>query len=266
MCSESDNVARVMLWYAPRSSSTAFTKCITAKGDVKCYFEPFTTAEFYGPNGRLAQDIVLEPDYTPESVKLWLESEQSKVFVKDAAYSIDGKYQFIPKGYRHSFLIRRPELLYKSIYRVFQGIGGDVEKNIISYLPTKTNLVQSLSDLLDYIELSIGDVCIIDSDDILANPAEMIRKYCNKMGLPYHSGLLQWEKGIPDTWVVAKSYLPREYRWYEHVIMSTSWEKQGRHSGSIDERIPKCITDLIEAEMPFYKKLQNHPKRILLGD
>ena len=153
---------------------------------MKCYLEPFSTAEYYGPNGRLGQEIVLEQGYIPKSMKRWLESEESNVFVKDEAYVMDGKYHFIPKGYRHSFLKRRPELLYKSIYRVFQSICGDVEKNLRSYLPRETNLVKSLSDLLDYIELSIGDVCIIDLDDILAYPAEMIRKYCNKMGIRYY--------------------------------------------------------------------------------
>ena len=235
---------------------------------MKSYLEPYAMAEHFGPLGRLTPtgEIPLEPTYTAEAAKNWLESEQHDVFVKDQAYSIVGQFQYIPDGYKHSFLIRRPEFVYKSFYRGFQHMREEAENNFLSYIPKWTNIVKGIHDLLEYVEKSSDDFCIIDSDDILANPAVMIRKYCDTMGLSYHSGLLEWSQGIPDTWHVAKVCLNEDYHWYEKAIMSTGWNKGIKHSGTNDVCLPQSVIDLIEEEMPYYDKLVAHPKRIRIGD
>ena len=261
-------MTRVFVWSAPRCRSTVFMKCVTSGGDIKSYLEPYSVAEHYGPKGRLRplHEITLEPTYTAASIKTWLESEPFHVFVKDQAYAIDGQYQYLPEGYRHSFLIRRPDLLYKSFYRVFQRKGGGIENNLLSFLPKGTNVVKSMWDLLEHVEMSSQDVCIIDSDDILSNPVAMIRTFCNKMGLSYNSGLLQWKQGIPDTWVVAKTPGQYGYGWYDNAIQSTGWGKGITHYEANDHDFPEYIKDLIEEAMPYYQKLQNHPKRIRLDN
>lgn len=36
------------------------------------------------------------------------------------------------------------------------------------------------------------DICVVDADDLLDQPAEIIEAYCNAVGLDYHPGMLQW--------------------------------------------------------------------------
>ena len=72
-------------------------------------------AEHFGPEARLRsyQEVPLAPEYTVTYVKDQLESENTKdrnVFVKDEAYAVHGQYHVIPKGYKHTFLTRKPEL------------------------------------------------------------------------------------------------------------------------------------------------------------
>ena len=43
---------------------------------------------------------------------------------------------------------------------------------------------------------------IIDSDDVLADPARMLSKYCAALGIPYSDGMIAWDDdpGQADNW------------------------------------------------------------------
>ena len=125
---------RVIAWALPRSASTVFMKSICANGDVKGYFQPYTAAGHFGPEGHLKADNkqrTLEPSYTITAVKRWLETDDTldqNIFVKDMAYAVEGKHHMLPDGYRHSILIRKPSSVYKSFYRVVSRMEGEQSK------------------------------------------------------------------------------------------------------------------------------------------
>ena len=225
---QSLNPRRVIVWAVPRAASTVFAKSITARNDLKFYFEPYSVAEHCGPDGRIRikHAYLDEQDYTAEAVKDWLEEEKSEssVFVKDHAYAVHGRYHVIPEGYKHTFLIRKPERVFKSFYRVFrpgEGFDGD---RFQDWLPKDVNVFQCVYDLAQYIELTLkGDICILDSDDIATNPALMIERYCRRVGFHYSKDLLQWEPGVPDDWVIAPIILKmqRDYNWIGNAITSS---------------------------------------------
>lgn len=37
------------------------------------------------------------------------------------------------------------------------------------------------------------DICVIDADDLLDNPQEMIEAYCDTVGMKYSPDMLHWE-------------------------------------------------------------------------
>ncbi|XP_072043928.1 uncharacterized protein [Amphiura filiformis] len=275
LSSENPNRVRVIAWTVPRSASTVFMKSITANGDVKGYLEPYTTAEHFGPEGRLkpAKEVPAEPTYTVEAVKEWLEAEDTterSVFVKDLAYAVDGRYHVMPKYYQNSFIIRKPLSVFKSYYRLFSRMPGDPEQNLHDWLPKDVNIFKCLSDLVEYIESTLKeDFCIIDTEDIMKNPAEMMKKYCDKVGLVYNVGLLQWEQGLPEeeTWVVGDAVrdAEAEFKWMENMTKSTGWGVGINHPSAEGEEFPKVVYDLAEVALPYYEQLRNHPKCLHLN-
>ena len=256
--------SRVIVWALPKSRSTALAKSISARQDIKCYFEPYAAANHFGPGGRFRKIGLEESDYTFDNVKKWLEAERENVFVKDVAFLMQGRLNNIPDGYKHTFLIRKPEKVFASFYKMFASnrhLGGDTLQD---WLPTLAILYKSSTDLLDHIENKLkGDVSIIDSDDIVKNPPLMIEKFCNSVGFKYTKELLHWNRGLPEQWCIAPSFLsPQIKGWFEAAITSTGWRTDGSESGTTNEALPEDMLRLIEDAIPFYEKLRSHPKFI----
>ena len=269
---------RVIAWAVPRAASTVFMKSICANDEVKGYFEPYTTAEHFGPDGRLKaenQHPPLEPSYTMTAVKKWLETDDTmdkNIFVKDLAYAVEGRYNMLPDGYQHSILIRKPSSVYKSFYRVVSRMEGDAIQHLKLWLPQgDSNIYKALYDLADHVENDLNqDLVVIDSDDIVKNPAVMMKKYCESVGLRYTDGLLQWEKGLPESWNMGDSSKDTEYNdlWFSNASRSTGWvlgNNTPPANMANEEMMANIVSDMIAIAEPYYEKLRNHPKCLLLN-
>ena len=128
---------KAVAWGVPRSLSSVFTQCISSRGNVEVFFEYFATAAHGGPEkifktpGNLPNDV-REPDFTFQYVKDQLEAEypgRDMIFLKGMAYAIDGRYDKLPEGFLHTFLIRHPGRVFPSLVRLagnFPPIFGDV--------------------------------------------------------------------------------------------------------------------------------------------
>ena len=42
-------------------------------------------------------------------------------------------------------------------------------------------------------DLSAVEICVIDADDLLDNPAGIVEAYCNSVGLDYNPDMLKWD-------------------------------------------------------------------------
>ena len=81
----------------------------------------------------------------------------------------------------------------------------DPLEKLNDWLPQGVNIFKCLSDLVEHVELTLKeDFCIVDSEDVMKNPADMLKKYCDSVGFTYSEGLLKLEPGLPegDTWVI----------------------------------------------------------------
>ena len=140
------------------------------------------------------------------SVKQRLENSYSQhVFVKDMGCGI-GKddLEFIPAGYRHTFLIRHPlRVLPSNRAAMFQqlsmlgALGGEAANENTFDLEhddpymTPGLLFKDLYDVWQHVrENANSEPIVIDADDLLTKPAEVLPKYCGAVGLPYDESLL----------------------------------------------------------------------------
>lgn len=77
------------------------------------------------------------------------------------------------------------------------------------------------------------DICIIDADDLLDNPKQMIQAYCQTVGLEFKPGMLHWEDEENQT--RAKEAFEKWRGFHEDAIDST--ELRARTHVSILRRI-----------------------------
>lgn len=186
------------LWATPRSTSTAFEWMMRQRGDMACFHEPFGMAWYQGPEAcapRPAPADRQRPEATFE--KIWHDiqeaAERRPVFVKDMPHHTDHLWTdaFLDR-ITHSFLIRDPAKVLASLERSYKkaGMVDGFEAHEISFEPQ-----HALFDLLR----ARGNVPpVLDSDDLLADPANMVRVYCDAIGVPFIPSALSWEPGARD--------------------------------------------------------------------
>src|SRR5690606_40516862 len=89
---------------------------------------------------------------------------------------------------------------------------------------------------------------VIDSDELLKNPATYLMKLCKPLNIPYTSKMLSWRKGgIPEDGIWAK-------HWYANVHNSESF---GLQKSDIQE-FPEHLEPLLKEALPYYETLKNN--------
>lgn len=186
------------LWATPRSTSTAFEWMMRQRGDLACFHEPFGMAWYQGPEARAPRSAPADrrrPDMTFE--KVWNDilttAETQPVFVKDMPHHTDHMWNDAFLGrISHSFLVRHPAKVLASLYRSYQkaGMKEGFEAHEISFGPQ-----HALFDLLCQKGISPP---VLDSDDLLEDPDNMVRSYCEAIGIRFIREALSWEPGARD--------------------------------------------------------------------
>ncbi|XP_072171392.1 uncharacterized protein [Diadema setosum] len=242
--------SRTIMWCVPRTISSAVTKCLSAIDGVEVWFEPYfyclatetvmasdlnvTIPKEYEGNENIFQQAAdylqglwrcnaLKPQHLSyASIKSFLERSTGKhVFVKDMGTGMKiCNFEFLPKGYKHTFLIRHPLRVFTSLrkatYTTFSEMGMlrgesseektfDVGRDYIFMDPSQLAFGE-LYELWKYVRENLdSDPIVIDADDLLSNPAELLPKYCEAIGLPYDESLLKWDASmaLTEKWNVA---------------------------------------------------------------
>lgn len=135
---------------------------------------------------------------------------------------ITGFYQFFPS-----------EAGYDEVRRVFDYLvsSGVVGPTLASAPPSPTrgsNGVKSVNGV-DKPDQKL-DICVIDADDLLDNPKQMIEAYCKTVGLEFTPDMLHWED--EDNQTRAKEAFEKWRGFHEDAIDST--ELRARTHVSVD--------------------------------
>ncbi|XP_072171121.1 uncharacterized protein [Diadema setosum] len=219
------------------------------------------------------------PDYISYgSVKRLLERSTSPhVFVKDIGYGCDDGIRFLPEGFKHTFLIRHPWRVLPSYRRAMyklHGQLGEIDQDIVTedkfdlkydsrYCPDGYffgELYKIWKHVCTHLD---SQPVVIDGDDLLRNPAEILPKYCRAVGLPYKESMLRWEGSLRpmESWKVPSAQHLTSYKsFYQRTIDSTKFIPPGAMPSRSDltPDIIRCADEVME----LYEEMNSHRIRL----
>ena len=155
-------------------------------------------------------------------VKKTLEADypgKKLIFCKDMVFGVDGKYHVLPKGFRHTFIIRDPTKMFFSTRKMMMKmmvIPKEQEEafrltDISSDIFPPKYYFGEMVDLMHYLKENgmESNPIVIDADDLQNNPESVLRQYFEAIGIPFSKDLLKWQAGeeITKTWIAAKQII-----------------------------------------------------------
>ena len=277
MASNLKDPRRVILWGVPRCLSTAFMRAISNVDDFLVWYEPYLMVQKAQgspelPEAMTSVDPAMIPDHfynffdeshTYSWVKDQLEGSfpgKKLVFVKEMVEGIHGHYEDLPKGYRHTIMIRHPLKVFISLKKMYQAFMGDVPD--LDILPETTippgYFFKEMCEFVDHIKSSGMETnpIIIDADDLQANPDEVMKIYCKKVDIPYDDRIVKWTGNVSfDNWMAPKEVTA--------MFLTQGVHKKSRRSegfsppSELPSRadVPADVLRVADASMEYYDKL-----------
>ena len=272
--------SKVILWSTPRSISTALTKCLSFVPDSVIWYEPYLGAMRCGLDARYpsSEDELFNPDvgsmsigYDPRQKSyLWCKTQlemdvpgKKVVFVKDIVHAVDTRFDAIPDGFKHTFLVRHPMKVLPSWKKaIYQQSDGPYKSFKLSECPPSRSppgfFFKESFDLYNHIKENFdSNPVVIDADDLLMNPGRVLKAYCNAVGIPYTDDLLCWDPSsdIVKTWNTPNTMFTVDMmgRFLTGALSSSEFKKS-KEEGS---RPDLSMDDLycIESSLPYYEKM-----------
>ncbi|XP_022101898.1 branched-chain-amino-acid aminotransferase-like protein 1 [Acanthaster planci] len=284
---------RLMMWTVPRSLSTVLAKCLTAVDKSKVFFELYVHAHWKDPKKdhdmfdtseigkKFAASqksftektgISAERDDFPSSFlsikELLEEAHDGKKFIlcKDMAHAVTHRLGFLPKDYRHLFLIRHPLKVFPSWKKIFLQSVPDMSPDEFCLEDLPENIFpkgygyQEISELVDYVKKELDpNAIIIDADDLLQDPKSILSAVFKDIGLPFDEKILHWEAGdaVTHQWTIPQYFLQGNQfgGYYQNALDSTCFLNTRR----LPDRssIPPDLLRLVEVSVPYYEKMYN---------
>ncbi|MCZ6672599.1 MAG: sulfotransferase family protein [Verrucomicrobia bacterium] len=238
----SDSSLRISLWSGPRNVSTALMYSFAQRQDTRVYDEPLyahylshTEARKYHPG---AEKILRSKDNSGERVirNLFLSnSEKPVLFFKNMAHHlVDLDWGFLSK-LTNVLLTREPRDMLISYSKTIPEFGLDD----VGYL--------KLNELSNCI-LKEGQVPIVlDSQILLKNPERILRKLCDRLGLPFKSAMLSWEAGPRPEDGIWAPY------WYHGIHRSSRFQP---YAPKTEETLPEMLEPLLKECLELYDLLR----------
>jgi Sulfotransferase domain len=140
----------------------------------------------------------------------------------------------------HTFLIRAPAEIAASIYAI-QG----------PQMTLPEIGLEHAYDLYQAIVAAGGAVpVVVDSDDLMADPAATMAAYCAAVGIPFSRPALRWPPGDRDEWRLSA-------RWHARVSESTGFT-QSATSYETTTANNAMLARFSAHHEPFYRALRAH--------
>lgn len=266
------SINRIILWTAPRCVSTAFERSIMTLKNSKIFHEPYSKAYYFGPEKQSPRYASQETNHqaTYRSISKMLQKEydgRDFLFSKEMAYCVENKMHIFTeegfKNFQHSFLIRHP---LKAVYSLFKASTNPKLTGWDYFDPAEAGFRQML-ELYEFVDRNIHrNPVVVDADDLLDYPNEILQSYCEAVGLEYEENMTSWEPGpVPewDTWA----------GWHEDALKSSGFKprvkkNRSRACTAFDvEDLPPEVAAVVEKCMPHYEALaakKTLPKNIEL--
>ncbi len=213
----------VACWSGPRNISTALMRSWSSRSDTFVTDEPFYA--YYLSETKLKHPMHMEiinkysTDYkkivsylnskTPDGKKIWYQKHMAHhiLNLNDIEWITN---------FENCILLRHPKEVISSYsnknkLNSFEELGYRQQYEIIKLLKKKNK-----------------SFIIIDSSELLQNPAKVLDAWCKKINIKYEKSMLNWEEGnhINDgIWWK---------KWYDNVIKTTGFQKYKKKDINIE--------------------------------
>jgi hypothetical protein len=143
--------------------------------------------------------------------------------------------------FNHSFLIRDPAKTITSMYNKWP----DFHQDEIGFVEQR----ELFDRLCDYLGKTPP---ILDSDDLLENPHDMVERWCNAVDIPFLPDALSWEPGARDevSWWDGGSF-------HANLRESDGLKSQPRKYIDISEA-PDRVKQIYDVALPHYEHMYQH--------
>ncbi len=204
----------IALWCHPRSMSTAVERIMRARGDCRCFHEPFMYDYYINRAVRLFPNFEPEDDKprTYEDIRAAImgAADEGPVFFKDMSYYMVPRLYDDPEfaaATTNVFLIRDPRKAIVSYHRLDQDVTA-VEIGLEAQWQHYAWLVNALA----------ADPLVIEAEALQAEPGAAVARFFDHIGLEQREQALAWES-------MSKDDLPEEWKsvsgWHGDVTSAT---------------------------------------------
>lgn len=232
---------RLSVWSGPRNVSTALMYSFRQRPDTRVLDEPLyghylkatgadhpgadeVTAAMDHDGERVVRETILGPCETPI------------VFFKNMAHHLFGLDRAFLGGITNVLLTRDPREMLPSL---------------AVQLPSPTLRDTGLGEQIEILDAALqsGNLPIVlDARELLLNPADILRRVCERLGIPFYEAMLRWPAGPkPEDGVWAR-------HWYRSVHASTGF---GEYRPK-PEPFPEELKPLLHECLPLYEELRRH--------
>jgi len=269
-------IPKVILWTAPRCVSTAFERAIIEIPNGKIFHEPFSVPYYFGPrkiSARYKHENTEQASYEETAKLLSKPYEEDKsidfVFSKDMAYYVTqykpdcSYYSYLLSNvltpsacFVHTFLIRRPD---KTVVSLYKASLNEALTGWNYFDPKEVGFADLYLVYKKCTELRY-DVVIIDADELLADPAKILKLYCERVGLRFSEDILSWKPGQIEAFQLWDG-------WHDGVMNSSGFTKRSKQEIAskeanlkqfLEKSLPKEVQQDIKDAFVVYNELYSN--------
>ena len=231
------------MWSGPRNISTAMMRAWESRADTFVIDEPFYA--YYLSETNLdhpgKENVISEGELDVGKISDGLINDESgscsvyyqKHITHHLLDSIDRSWM---KSVKNCFLIRDP----KDMILSYSKVHSDLNMHLLG--------IEEQYEIFEYVRDLTGEIPpVIDSKDVLTNPSDLLRKFCDKIGVIFSEEMLSWPRGARETDGNWGKY------WYKNVVNSTGFNSYKPKT----EEVPEKYRELYAECYLFYEKLYN---------
>tara|TARA_B100000963_G_scaffold151718_1_gene132184 strand:+ start:3519 stop:4235 length:717 start_codon:yes stop_codon:yes gene_type:complete len=206
---------KIACWSGPRNISTAIMRSWSSRKDTFVSDEPLYAPylnhnklkhpmageiiNHYPNTYKQAINMLLKKN--PKNKKIWYQKHMAHHIV--SFENIDWI-----KDFENCFLIRHPKKVISSY----------TKKNDLTHID-ELGYLQQLK-LIKYLKRSGCNFFVIDSDSLIDNPRQILKKWCQFIGIDFDEKMLRWEKKIYSTDGIWAKH------WYDSVLKTEGFNNQ----------------------------------------
>ena len=230
------------MWSGPRNISTAMMYSFGNRTDCEAWDEPFYgfSLSHKGNDHPMRNEIIasMETDWDKLVVKCTTPSPKPLLYQKHMTHHmLEGYDRSFISQLTNAFLIRDPARVLASYAQKW----AEVDLHAIGFIEQ--------AEIFDMVAQKLGHAPpVVDSDDILAKPKEVLSKLCTACGIEFDAAMLKWPKGpkhCDGVWAP---------HWY-----NAAWESEGFSAQSKNHvELPPQLQRIADQAHPYYDRLRSH--------